>query len=259
MLIALTHSVSESITRCELTFIEREPIDYELALRQHAAYCDALRQGGANVRELTDNNEYPDSCFVEDTAVVLDELAVIARMGAESRRGEVDAIERFLAEYREIQRIDSPGTLDGGDIIAAGRTIFAGLSPRTNATGIESLAAIVEPRGYEVCPVAMRDCLHLKSACTPIAPDTLLANPNWVDLSPFGAFRVVTVDKDEPWAANALPLGDWVFLASAFERTAEKVESLGFTVRTLDISEYLKAEAGLTCSSIIFDAGATQV
>jgi dimethylargininase len=230
------------------------PIDYSLAVRQHRAYCEALELSGAEVIELTENSEYADGCFVEDTAVVVDELAVIARMGAESRRGEVAAIKRVLSRYREVRTIEAPGTLEGGDVMQAGRRIFVGLSPRTNSEAIAALGEMLRPCGYQVSGIAIRDCLHLKSASTFLGDDTVLVNPDWVDPEIFDGFRVIEIDNREPWAANSLRLGDKVLLGSEFPATAERVEKAGFRVSSVDISEFLKAEAGLTCSSLIFNA-----
>lgn len=253
MLIALTHVVPEAISRCELTYLERQPIYYHLAVEQHAEYCRALARNGASILELNENADYPDSCFVEDTAIVTDKLAVITRMGAESRRGEVNAIERFFSTRREVIRISEPGTLEGGDVIVAGNRVFVGLSQRTNQEGIRQLGAILGSQGYTVSQVMMRDCLHLKSACTFIGEETFLTNPEWLDLRPFEKARILSVAQGEPWAANALRVGETVLMGSTFVRTIDKLERSGFRVEGVPISEFLKAEAGLTCSSILFD------
>jgi dimethylargininase len=253
MRVALTHVVSPDITRCELSFIERSPIAYDLAVQQHDAYCALLRDCGLRVIELTVNRAYPDSTFIEDTAVVVDEVAVMALMGAESRRGEEPGVESVLATYRKIARIRPPATLEGGDVLRAGVKVFVGITPRTNTAGASSLKVILEPFGYRVIPVTVRDCLHLKSACTTIDDDTVLVNPHWIDLDPFKGFRVVSVPEDEPWAANTLLIHNTVCVHAGFRRTIEILQVLGFQVKTVDISELLKAEAGMTCSSIIFD------
>jgi len=254
MLTALTHAVPKCIDQCELTHIVRVPIDFQLAVAQHRAYCDALRRAGAAVMDLNVNASYPDACFVEDTAVVLDEVAVIARMGVESRRGEESAIEHVLSQHREIARIASPGTLEGGDVLVAGKTIFTGVTPRTNAQGIRTLAEVLRPHGYEVLPATVRGCLHLKSACTLVGERLLLANPDWIDTGQFTQFEIIDVAPEEPSAANTLRIAEKVFLASAFPRTADKLRGAGLNVELLDVSEFIKAEAGLTCSSILFEA-----
>jgi len=253
MNVALTHIISPNIARCELSFIERIPIDYDLAVQQHEACCALLRECGLRVIELTVNSSYPDSTFIEDTAVVVEEIAVMARMGAKSRRGEVPGIESVLATYRKIDHIRPPATLEGGDMLRAGGKVFVGITPRTNVAGVSSLTAILEPFGYRVIPVTVRGCLHLKSACTLIDAETILMNPHWIDPRPFKGFRVITVPEAEPWAANALLIDTWVAVHAGFRRTIERLHDLGFQVKRVDISELLKAEAGMTCSSILMN------
>lgn len=253
MALALTHIISPDIAQCELSFIERIPIDSDRAVKQHDAYCALLRDCGLRVIELTVNSAYPDSTFIEDTAFVVDEIAVMALMGAESRRGEVPGVETVLATYRKIDHIRPPATLEGGDVLRVGREVFVGITPRTNAAGVSSLKAILEPFGYQVIPVTVRDCLHLKSACTAIDDDTVLVNPHWVDLDPFKGFRAISVPGGEPWAANTLLIDTYVCVHAGFTNTIEILQVLGFQVKTVDISELLKAEAGMTCSSIIFN------
>ena len=253
MNVALTHIISQDFAQCELSFIERSPIDYDLAVQQHNAYCALLRDCGLRIIELTVNSAYPDSTFIEDTAVVMDEIAVMAHMGAESRRGEVPGIESVLATYRKTDHIRPPATLEGGDVLQAGGKVFVGITPRTNKDGVSSLTSILEPFGYQVIPVSVRDCLHLKSACTAIDDDTVLVNPHWIDLDPFKGFRAISVPEDEPWAANTLLIDTHVCVHAGFTHTIEQLQTHGFRIKTVDISELLKAEAGMTCSSIIFN------
>lgn len=252
VVIALTHIVSPNINQCELSFRNRQPIDVEKAVREHEEYCKLLRDHGLKVIELSVNKAYPDSTFIEDTAVVVDEIAVMANPGAESRRGEVEGIEPELAKYRKIAHIQSPATLDGGDVLQVGKKIFVGRSPRTNSAGIESLKNILMPLGYRVIPVKLKNCLHLKSACTSLDEKTLLANTDWLDLKPFADFKIIPIPKDEPWAANILRLNNSIILHVGFTKTIALIQQLRFNTETIDISELLKAEAGLTCSSIIF-------
>jgi dimethylargininase len=253
--IALTHVVPPNINECQLTHREREPIDLALATAQHDAYCTALRSLGLDVVQLDVNRNYPDGVFIEDTAVVVDELAVMARPGAESRRGEVPGIEATLAEYRDrIVRTEAPAILDGGDVLIVRKRVFVGQSTRTNRLGVAALRNVLAPLGYQVTPVTVRGALHLKSAVTAIDEATLLANPAGFDTAPFANFRIVTVAEGEPWAANALRVSGVVLLPDGFPRTAEKVAALGYRVQLLDIRELQKAEAGLTCSSLIFRA-----
>ena len=254
MLRALTHTVSPRIAECELTFVDRLPIDLRLAVRQHDDYCDALRGLGVIVKQLSENESYPDSCFVEDTAVVVDELAIICSMGAASRRGETRLIERELSEYREIAHISLPATIEGGDVLRIGKKIFIGESSRTNPEGIEELARILEPRGYRIARVRTRGSLHLKSACTAIDEETLFVNPEWVELDAFGGLNLVYTPPEEPWSANVLRIGTTVCVQAGFPRAVELIERVAERVEIIDISELRKAEAGLTCSSIVFES-----
>ncbi|MBW1676936.1 MAG: dimethylargininase, partial [Deltaproteobacteria bacterium] len=251
-MIALTHVVSPNIDKCELNFLDRSPIDYNEAVRQHEQYCALLRDCGLQVVELSVNRSYPDSTFIEDTAVVADELAVMANMGVESRRGEVRNVESVLASYRDIRHIQLPATLEGGDVLCIEKRVFVGISPRTNVAGFESIKEILKPFGYQVIPVAVNDCLHLKSACIAADDRTLLVNPRWLDLQPLRDFRIIPVPEDEPAAVNALRINNTICMHSGFPKTAELLVKLGFSLKTIDISELLKAEAGMTCSTIIF-------
>ena len=257
MQIALIHSVSPRIHECELTHREREPIDGELAANQHAAYGDTLRSLGLNVIQLDVNRDYPDSVFIEDTAVVVDEVAVMTRPGVESRRGEVRGIERELAKYREIARLEAPATLDGGDVLIADQKVFVGLSGRTNTSGMGSLAKILYPRGYDVHEVHVRGVLHLKSACTALDPETIIADLARVDTSIFErrGLKVVPVERGESQAANTLAVGHTVLMSDGYPYTAEKVATLGYQVKLIDNRELEKAEGGLTCCSLIFTSG----
>jgi dimethylargininase len=251
-LLALTHAVGPRLHECALTFVERRPIDVARARQQHAAYCRLLESCGATVRTVEVNLAEPDGVFVEDVAVVLDEVAVAAAMGTPSRRGEVARMIEVLAGYRPVLRIDPPATLEGGDVLRIGRRLFVGRSTRTDAAGIAALQRLVAPSGYEVVPVTVRGCLHLKTGCTALDDRTLLANPGWVDLAPFAGFEVVAVAPDEPGGANALRLGATVCLPASHPHTAARVRARGFDVRTVDIGEFEKAEAGVTCLSIVF-------
>jgi len=252
-MIALTHTVSQEINQCELSYLDRDPIDLELAVKQHDTYCRLLENHGLRVVELSVNENFPDGTFIEDTAVVVDEIAVMTRPGAESRRGEIAGIEPELAKYRQISRITAPATLEGGDVLRIGRKLFVGHSPRTNREGVEAFRRIFLPFDYEVLPVNLKDCLHLKSAVTALDDQMVLMNPNWLDQEPFRDYRIVEIDSEESWAANVLCLPDCVVMHSGFTKTIEKVRSLEFQVETVDISELQKAESALTCSSILIE------
>jgi len=257
MHIAITRAISPSISRCELTHLARQPIDLDLARAQHAGYERCLRALGCEVRRLPAAADLPDCVFVEDCAIVLDEVAVIARPGAESRRAETAAVEAALGPVRPLARIGPPATLDGGDVLRVGRTLLVGLSSRTNAQGVGQLHTIAEPLGYSVAGVEVRGCLHLKSAVTEVAPGTLLVNPDWIPTDAFRAFDRIEVDPREPLAANALHLGDAVVYPSAFPRTRQRLEARGIVVHAVDVSELAKAEGAVTCCSLIVEPRST--
>ncbi len=253
-LIAVTRPVSSSLPRCEITFIQRDPIDVALARREHAAYEAALVQAGARVVRLPIADELPDATFVEDTALVLNELAVIPVMGAPSRRGETAEVEHCLANYRPIVRLMPPATLDGGDVMRAGRTIFVGLTARTNRAAVDQLRAIVRSYGYEVAPVVPTGCLHLKSACTYLGRGVVLVNPVWIDSSCLRGLELLPVAEGEPFGANARAVGGKLLYATGFPATKARLERRGFEVLTVETSELRKAESAMTCLSLVFEA-----
>lgn len=249
--VAITRAVGAELAACELSFVHRTPIDVSLAMHQHEAYCAALAALGCEVVALPALPGHADAVFVEDTAVVVPELAVITRPGAESRRAETASIEQALAVHRPIARIQAPGTLDGGDVLRIGRRLFVGQSARSNASGIDQLRHMLAPHGYSVEGVATRDCLHLKSAVTEVAEGLLLVNPDWVDLAPFAEFAQVAVDASEPHAANALRIGDGLVYPQGFPRTQARLVAEGLAPTIVDVSELQKAEGAVTCCSIV--------
>lgn len=249
--IAITRPVPNSIDRCELTHLARQPIDFARATAQHDAYEHALEALGCRIQRLPALDEMPDSVFVEDTAVVLPEVAIITRPGAESRRAEVETVGESLRAHRSIRRIADPATLDGGDVLKIGDRLFVGRSARTNAAGIEQLLQIVDPHGYRVTAIDVRECLHLKSAVTYVG-GAVLCNQRWIDASFFNGLDVIDVHPDEPYAANALFLNGSVLYASAYPRTRERIQQRGIKVRLVDAEELGKAEGGVTCCSIIY-------
>ncbi len=254
MLKAFVHTVSPEITRCELTHKKRVAIDPQIAVEQHKRYCETLQELGAEIITLSDNLSYPDSVFVEDSAVILDEVAVICRPGIAARRGEEQAIATELARHRSIEVIQAPATLEGGDVLQMGNTLFVGKTSRTNEAGINAFKEIADVFDYNLVSVEVEDCLHLKTACTALSGRSLLVNPAWVDIAALSEFNVITVDETEPWAANVLCIGQTVCVAEEFPETAAMLRDLDFKVRTIDISELSKAEAGLTCLSLLFNA-----
>ena len=254
MLIAITRAVSPALPQCELTFIKRQPIDLAKANEQHHGYEKLLAELGARVISLPAELDLPDSMFVEDPALVLDELAIIFPLGTETRRPEAATIAAALAPFRSLKSVRLPGTLEGGDILRLDRKLFVGLTSRSNAEGIAQLARIVAPHGYQVIGVPVTGCLHLKSAVTSLGKNTLLANRSWFDSSFIHGFDWIDVDPGEAHAANALAFAGTIVFPASFKRTRARIEARGFHVTALDISELQKAESGLTCSSLIFEA-----
>lgn len=252
MLTAITRRVSPCIDNCQLTYLPRQPIDVRKAARQQEAYERLLADLGLHVISLPAEPDLPDAVFVEDTAVVTDELAVVTTMGSALRRPEVESISSILAKYRLVQRINGAGMLDGGDVVKAGRTLFVGVSRRTNMRGVFQLREILEPYDYVVKAVEVNGCLHLSTGCGFIGQKTFLANCSWIDVSPFEGFDIVDVSTTEPWAANALTLANHVLISASCPRTAARLRERGFSVIDVDISELEKAEGGLTCMSLIF-------
>ena len=255
MRIAITRPLSPKLGQCELTYLPRVEIDVERARAQHRAYEQTLETLGCRVVPLPAEPDLPDSVFVEDAAIVLDEIAIITRPGAASRRPETASVTEALKDYRELSFIQAPGTLDGGDVLRIGKTLYVGSSSRSNRSGIEQLTSIVSLNGYRVIPVPVGECLHLKSAVTQAGPNTLLINRRWVDPGCFSGMELIDVDAQEPLGANALVVGNQVIYPTSFPRTRERLETRGIRVTSVDVSELEKAEGAVTCCSLIFESG----
>lgn len=254
---AITREVSPSLADCELTHVEREPIDIGRARAQHAGLRGLLVELGCTVIHLPAAPALPDSVFVEDTAVVFDDLAVIARPGVASRRPETSLITDVLRCFRRTAAIEAPGRLEGGDVLCLDKRVFVGLSSRTNESGVAQLRDILAPLGHEVRAVRVAGCLHLKSGVTAVADETLLMNPAWMEPSSFPDCRTIAVNPAEPRAGNALRIGDTVLTATEHPRTRTRLLDHGIACRSVDANELAKAEGGLTCCSIVFDAPRT--
>lgn len=252
-LVAVTREVSPAIATCELMHLPRVEIDAAVAAAQHAAYERALEGLGCTIHRLPAPPDMADAVFIEDTAVVLPEIALIMRPGAESRRPETAGVEEWMKHRRLLGRIEAPGTLDGGDVLVVGRSIYVGASSRSNADGIDQLRRVVEHFGYTLHVTTFRGCLHLKSAVTALTDAALLINTEWAPAGVFGGFELVTVHPGEPAAANIVRVGDRLLYSAAFPRTLERITQAGLSVRTVEIGELAKAEGAVTCCSLIFE------
>jgi len=251
-LTAITRAISPAIVRCELSHLPRRPIDLDVAQAQHAAYERCLEAAGCTIVRLTATDDMPDSVFVEDAAVVFDELAVITRPGATSRRGETGAVADALREHRVLRFVEAPGCLDGGDVLVVAKRVLVGESARTNRAAIEQLRDILDPFGYTVEQVEVDGCLHLKSAATLVADDTVLISRTFVSLGPFLGLKLLDVDANETLGANALRVGRRVIYPTTFPRTRERLERIGLAVDGVDVGELMKAEGAVTCCSLVF-------
>jgi dimethylargininase len=252
-LVALTHLPSPRMGDAIRSFIDIEPIDVALATEQHAAYRAALTRCGAHVVVLDANLTLPDCVFIEDTAVVLDEVAILTSMGAKARAKEPEAIGRALAGYRrEVATIDAPSTLEGGDVLRVGRTLYVGKSTRTNDAGIQSLTATAARFGYTVRVVRVDGYLHLKTVCTALPDGRLLLNPHAVEMRDLDGVATCAVDGREPTAANVALVNGRIVAALSNPRTVAALIKEGFDVEVVDLSEFAKAEGSVTCLSLLF-------
>ncbi len=251
MTIAITRKISSRFNECEITHIDRTPIDLDIARTQHNEYIYALAALGCEVIELPEETELPDSVFVEDTAFILPEVAVITRPGADSRRPETESIVRALSAYLPLVHVSEPATVDGGDVLVLGKNIYIGLSTRSNQTAIDQLQHLLNDHGYKVTGVQMHDCLHLKTAVTRVDDDTLLINKNWVDTHHFDSFKLIDVDASEPFAANCLPVNGSIIYPTSFPQTRARLEAHGCKIIPVTVDELAKAEGAVTCCSLI--------
>jgi len=250
--LAITHVPSPRLQHGERTYAGDDVVDFALATIQHEGYRDALRACGADVTMLDVNRDMPDSVFVEDTAIVLDEVAVMMSMGAASRRAEPAGIEAALRPHREIECVALPATIDGGDVVRMGHHLYVGASQRTNEAGIDSLRDIVERYRYGVTAVPVQHCLHLKSACSALPDGRFLVNANWIDVSPLPRESLIQIPEAEQWAGDVLVIDDCVIASDAFPQTLELLSKRGLDVVPVSVSEFAKVEGGVTCMSLVF-------
>ena len=253
MRLAITRDVSPRFNECELTHIDRTPIDMQIAQSQHHGYVQALKELGYAVLELPAEPDLPDSVFVEDAAVILPDVALITNPGADSRKPETESIAQALRPYRELVFIESPGTVDGGDVLVLGKNIYVGLSTRSNQSAIDQMNAKLGIYGYHTQGVEMHDCLHLKTAVTKVDDKTLLINRKCVDEENFEGYELIDVDASEPFGANCLPVGDAIIFPFAFPKTNAKLAAHGYKIKSVLVDELAKAEGAVTCCSLIIE------
>lgn len=253
MAIAFVRRPASSLVHCEVTHVAREEIDLPSAFRQHQEYRQAIQNGGVTVESLPPEESFPDGACIEDNAIILPELAVIASMGTASRQSEPALLVSVLSRHRRLVGVSPPATIEGGDVFRIGKTLYVGASSRTNRAGVNALRDIVEPLGYGVALLPIRGCLHLKTACTPLDDDTLLVNPDWLDGDALKTFRLVSIPPEEPFAANVLRLPAGILGNAAYPRTLDLIQAHGYPVTGVELTEFSKAEAGPTCLSLIVD------
>ena len=251
MTVAITRDVSPRFNECEITHIDRTPINVEVARAQHQGYVNALAAIGCQIQELPAEANLPDSVFVEDTAFILPEVAVITRPGADSRKPETESIIRALSPHRALVHVIAPATVDGGDVLVLGKNIYVGLSTRSNSAAIEQLQNLLDHYGYKVIGTEMTDCLHLKTAVTCVDDNTLLINTNWVSPDYFTSYDLIEVDPSEPFAANCLPVNGQIIYPTSFPKTRAKLEARGYKIQAVTVDELAKAEGAVTCCSLI--------
>jgi dimethylargininase len=249
--LAIVRDLPDTFDRAIQPSAAAPSIDVELAREQHRLYCRALEHAGLSLIRLAADDRFPDCCYVEDTAIVVGEKAVIAAPGAASRRGETVAVEAALRDYKQLHRIEAPATLDGGDVLSIDKRIYVGLSGRTNEGSVEQLEAILSRGTYEIIPVEVHDILHLKSACTHLGGDVITWLSGHLDDHAFARYTKIVVPAEEAHAANCLSVNGVVLVPAGAPSTRAKIEEAGFETIELDISESRKAGGGLTCSSII--------
>lgn len=253
MRIAITREISPRFNECEITHIDRTPINLDIAHAQHHEYVNALKKLGCDVLELPAENDLPDSVFVEDTAFILPEVAVITRPGADSRKPETESIIRALSPHKKLIHVHAPATIDGGDVLVLGKNIFVGLSTRSNTDAINQLNKLLGEYGYIVTGVQLHDCLHLKSAVTRVNDSAVLINKNWVDAHHFENYELIEIDPSEPYAANCLPIGDSIIYPTSFPKTRARLEARGYKIVSVEVDELAKAEGAVTCCSLVID------
>jgi dimethylargininase len=247
---AIVRPPGDNFARALSAQMPRPAINPDLARKQHSEYCAALRAAGLELTELPPDKDHPDACFVQDTAVIFDDLAVIARFGVESRQGEQHPIRQALMGRKRLREIRSPATLEGGDVLIVGSRVFVGLSARTSRAGFAQLRDLLELEGATVEALPVPAGLHLLSDCTYLGQGVLLATDSYADLPAFTGLDLIRVPPAEAQAANALAVGGHVILPIGHPHTTAQIRGRGFHILPVSLSEFAKADGGVTCLSL---------
>ncbi|QNO14696.1 N(G),N(G)-dimethylarginine dimethylaminohydrolase [Alkalicella caledoniensis] len=248
----ITRKPSKSMVH-GITTVNLGKPDYEKALLQHSEYVKALKGCGVNTIELEANEDYPDSCFVEDTALLTKKCAIITNPGAESRKGEEKEISEVLKDfYDNIEVIKNPGTVEGGDIMMVGDHFYIGLSARTNEEGARQMISFLEKYGYTGSTVPLKEFLHLKTGVSYLGNNNLLATGEFLDSTEFREFNIIEVSKDDDYSANCIWVNGKVLVPKGFKNTRDAIIKAGYDVIELDMSEFQKLDGGLSCLSLRF-------
>lgn len=251
-----THAIVRTPSQAMLNGITTADLglpDYEKAMNQHQAYVQALTDCGLNVNTMAPAPEFPDGCFVEDTALLTKRCAIVARLGAKSRQGEESDVRDLLTGYFEhIESIESPGTLEPGDVMMVGDHFYIGLSERTNAVGASQMISLLEKYGFRGSTIAMNEMLHLKTGLSYLENNTIVACGEFLRHPAFANFDLIAIDEKESYAANCIWVNGTVIVPAGFPNAVQKIEAAGYPVIQLDVSEFQKLDGGLSCLSLRF-------
>jgi len=249
---AIVRKPGKNFSRGLTSSVSAKPPQYELLLKQHEAYLETLEAIGLDLTVLDPLPDYPDAYFVEDTAVVTADVAVITNPGAFARNGEEESMAPVLAGFRKIERIQAPATVDGGDVLQVGNHFFIGLSERTNKEGAQQLGDILKSYGNTWTTVAVGAGLHFKSSVNYVGRNTLIVTDDFAEHEQLEGYDKIVVDKAEAYAANTLLVNEHLLIPDGFPDTRKKLDVLGFKILELETSEVRKMDGGLTCMSIRF-------
>jgi dimethylargininase len=250
---AIVREIPDTYKSCIKSAISKTEIDVNLAKKQHLSYCKTLSQLGLKVLKIEKDNKLCDSCFVEDTAIVIADKAIITRPGMISRRGEIDKIKKILTQYKKIFEIETPGTLDGGDVLLINETLYIGISKRTNTIAIKQVSDILTSEdNFNIKTLVLKNALHLKSVCQYLGNNYVIMDPNHFNKDDFIGYNKILVPKKESYAINCLPIKNKILIAKGYPVTKNLIEKEGFDTIEIDVSEFKKGDGGLTCLSIIF-------